>query len=57
MLCYGYLMAATGSFVVSILRSLLGGFLPGFLLLASLCFAAAIIAGRVVGSHAETVAA
>jgi cyanate permease len=57
MLCYGYLMAATGPFVVSILRSLLGGFLPGSLLLASLCFAAAIIAGRVVGSHAETVAA
>ncbi len=53
MLCYGYLMAATGPLIVSVLRSASGGFVVAFLLLAGLCAAASMIARSVVHSAAR----
>jgi CP family cyanate transporter-like MFS transporter len=49
MLFYGYLLAASGPFAVSLLRSATGSFAPPFILLALLSVVALLFAGAVVG--------
>jgi CP family cyanate transporter-like MFS transporter len=49
MLFYGYLLGATGPFIVSLLRSGTGSFLTPFLLLAGLAAAEVLLARPVVG--------
>jgi CP family cyanate transporter-like MFS transporter len=48
MLCYGYLIGATGPFAVSLLRSVSGGFAASYALLAGLSSVALLIARRSV---------
>ncbi len=50
MLFYGYLLGASGPFVVSLLRSGTGSFLTPFLLLAGLAAAEVLLARHVVGT-------
>jgi CP family cyanate transporter-like MFS transporter len=56
MLCYGYLLAATGPFAVSVLRSLSGGFALGFCFLAAVSAVMWPIARKVTGYSPLTTA-
>jgi CP family cyanate transporter-like MFS transporter len=53
MLCYGYLLAATGPFVVSLVRGASAGFVIPFLVLAALAVACAMLAHLVVDRGAK----
>jgi CP family cyanate transporter-like MFS transporter len=53
MLCYGYLLAATGPFAVSLLRSASGGFAAAYVFLAALSVLALLIARPVVGRNSN----
>jgi MFS transporter, CP family, cyanate transporter len=53
MLCYGYLLGATGPFAVSLLRSVSGSFAAACVLLATLSALALLIARPVVGRNSN----
>ena len=51
MLLYGYMLGATGPFIVSVLRTASGGFALPFVALAAACAAAAILAHAAVSAR------